>query len=242
MRRQPAFGFPPFAEATEALRALGHDVFSPAERDAALGFDPVGMTGHEDLSTVGFDLRDALASDLAWIARNTDALCVLPGWEHSTGARAEVALAAALDLSVGYLYDFHANSLIPAAALLHPVAHPSGETRVTSETGGQKGQKLAQVSRIPAQVLLEIAEHFGKGVVKYPPDESGLDNWRRGYAWSLSFDPAFRHLLAALSGEDIDPETGSKHVIAAAWHCITLADRMNHPEMARFDDRQDPRC
>jgi len=55
-------------------------------------------------------------------------LCVLPGWEHSAGARAEIALAAALDLLVGYLYDFHADSLIPAAALLHPVAHPSGET------------------------------------------------------------------------------------------------------------------
>lgn len=114
------------------------------------------------------------------------------------------------------------------------------ETRVTSETGGQKGKKLAQFNLLPSDSLWELAEHFGKGSEKYE-QVNGLDNWRNGYPWSLSFAAAFRHLTLALAGQDIDPETGSKHVIAVAWHMLTLAHQMNRPEMQGFDDRQDPK-
>lgn len=109
------------------------------------------------------------------------------------------------------------------------------EIRVTDPTtGGQKGSKLAQVSAIPADVLLELAEHYGKGRSKYP-DTDGIPNYAKGFAWSLSFDAAMRHLLQFWSGEDRDDETGSKHAIAAAWHCINLALLMEtHPEK---DDR-----
>jgi Domain of unknown function (DUF5664) len=100
------------------------------------------------------------------------------------------------------------------------------ETRVTSETGGQKGTKLARFDLLPTQPLWDLALHYGIGAVKYDDN-----NWRKGYDWRLSYAALCRHLSQFWGGEDIDPETGSKHVIAAAWHCLALAEFMDiHPE------------
>ena len=104
------------------------------------------------------------------------------------------------------------------------------ETRVRSETGGEKGSKLCQLSQLPPSVLIELGEHFGKGSEKY-----SAHNFRKGYPWSLSYDALQRHLNQFWGGEDWDPETGSKHVIAAAWHCIALAIFMD--EHINQDDR-----
>lgn len=90
------------------------------------------------------------------------------------------------------------------------------------DTGGRKGQKLAQFSQIPPDVLHELAEHYGKGIAKYPDDENGRANWTRGYSWRLSVDACQRHLNAWLRGESIDPETGSSHLVAAIWHLFAL--------------------
>jgi hypothetical protein len=98
MRKQPSFNFPAFHSAAAALRQKGHEVFNPAEADENNGFDPTGMTGHEDLSHLGFDLRAALGADLAYICKHAEAIVVLPGWENSSGATAEVATAKALGL------------------------------------------------------------------------------------------------------------------------------------------------
>jgi len=106
MRRVSEFNFPAFHQAARILREQGHEVFNPAEADENNGFDPSGMTGHEDLSHLGFDLRSALGADLAFICHKADAVVVLPGWERSLGATAEVATAKALGLKVAPLEDF----------------------------------------------------------------------------------------------------------------------------------------
>lgn len=118
MRGEPEFAFPAFAEGTRRLRVLGHHVLSPAEEDIARGFDPTGMTGNEDLSEHGFDLRHALGIDTAWICEHADAVIVLPGWERSSGATAEVALAKALGLPAYELEPFIAWQV---AGRPHPV-------------------------------------------------------------------------------------------------------------------------
>lgn len=100
------------------------------------------------------------------------------------------------------------------------------EVRVTDAvTGGQKGSKLARFSLIPRDFLWELAEHYGRGARKYEDR-----NWQKGYKWSLTVDALDRHLSAWLHGtpennwqpEDNDPETGSSHLIAVAWHVIAL--------------------
>ena len=110
-------------------------------------------------------------------------------------------------------------------------ATPAEERVTDPETGGQKGTKLARFDLLPAGPLWELAEHYGKGAKKYTDD-----NWRKGYAWSLSFAALMRHAWAFWRGEDIDLETGTPHIIAVAWHALALAEfRKSHPEK---DDRR----
>ncbi|MDR3736081.1 MAG: DUF4406 domain-containing protein [Acidobacteriaceae bacterium] len=108
MRGIAEFNFPAFNAAAEKLRDDGHSVFNPAERDnERLGVDisQGNDKGCETIAAVqhGFNLREALADDLAYICRHADAVAMLPGWEKSKGANAELATARALGLMEIYL-------------------------------------------------------------------------------------------------------------------------------------------
>lgn len=105
----PHFNFPAFNKACAILRAEGHAVFNPAERDIERhGGVDISADNHagsqEHAAKVhGFSLRDALADDTAFICKEADAIAMLPGWENSKGARAEHALAFALGHTIIYL-------------------------------------------------------------------------------------------------------------------------------------------
>lgn len=102
----PHFNYPAFNAAAAALRAEGHTVFNPAEYDIeTFGKDISNPTGDAEqaASDHGFDRRSALKADLAWICDNAEAIALLPGWEASSGARAEYALACALSLTPMHL-------------------------------------------------------------------------------------------------------------------------------------------
>lgn len=79
----PELNYPAFVEATRYLRYLGHEVYSPAEWESR----------HNNGV---FNLPIAFADYCYYICREADAVVVLPGWENSPGARAEVALAQAI--------------------------------------------------------------------------------------------------------------------------------------------------
>lgn len=105
MRGIAEFNFPAFHGAAAALRAEGHEVFNPAERDIehhGVDISKGNATGCEELAAKqhGFNLREALCDDLTFICLHADAVAVLPGWEKSKGAQAEVATANALGLRV----------------------------------------------------------------------------------------------------------------------------------------------
>lgn len=108
MRGIPEFNFPAFNAAAAALRAEGHEVFNPAEKDNerhGVDISKGNVAGCEDQAAAehGFNLREALALDLDFICRQADAVALLPGWQNSKGARAELATALALGLSIRYL-------------------------------------------------------------------------------------------------------------------------------------------
>lgn len=98
---------------------------------------------------------------------------------------------------------------------------------VDETTGARKAFNLQMVALIPVKFILALARHYGVGSQKY-----AKNNWRLGYDWEFSYNSAQRHLMAFWDGEDIDPDTGSPHVIAAAWHCAALHTFMaEHPEL-----------
>ena len=108
MRGIPEFNFPAFNVATKKLRAEGHEVFNPAEKDNqrhGTDISKGNATGDENLAAKqhGFNLREALAEDLDYICRQADAVALLPGWQNSKGALAELATARALGLKEIYL-------------------------------------------------------------------------------------------------------------------------------------------
>lgn len=108
MRGIPEFNFPAFFAAEETLKEAGYIPFNPARRDNdhhGVDISKGNSTGDESLaaSQHGFNLREALGSDLAYICSTADAIAMLPGWERSRGAQAEKATAEALGLEVMYL-------------------------------------------------------------------------------------------------------------------------------------------
>ncbi|KQP62944.1 dATP/dGTP diphosphohydrolase domain-containing protein [Nocardioides sp. Leaf285] len=250
----PAFNYPAFMNAAAALEGVGYAVFNPATHT---GLDTRGLTGNEAAdhpSLRGLDRRVAFLAYTQFILAEADAVAVLPGWETSKGARAEVALALAaglliIDAMTGERTEVDlraAEPQTPRCASQRPVAlvpaitaarrSESGEVRITSATGGQKGQKEAAFDLIPAGVLRELAVLFGRGNLKYPPGPDGTPNWKAGYPWSLTKAALDRHINTFWSREeDYDAEMGVKHVVNAIWHLIVLAWFMeNRPE---FDDR-----
>ena len=103
MRGIPEFNFPAFHKAAAMLREARYTVFNPAERDEAAHGKGVNASPTGDLKDIahtGFSLREALAADTEFICKEADAIALLPGWENSKGARAELALAEALGLEV----------------------------------------------------------------------------------------------------------------------------------------------
>lgn len=106
----------------------------------------------------------------------------------------------------------------------------SDEIRTVSSTGAEKGTKLARFDLLPVGPLRQVAEHYGKGAMKY-----SSNNWRRGYEWSKSYAALQRHATQFWGGEDFDEETGSHHMAAVAFHALALLEfATEHPD---FDDR-----
>jgi hypothetical protein len=208
MRGYDCFNFRSFDAASHVLAEDGWTVINPAQMDRdefGWGICP------EDNQAEGFDVEDALRRDFLAIL-NADAIALLPGWEHSTGAKAEKFVAETTGKTV---YEFYPTDGLREISRSLP---ESGEVRVVDpDTGGAKGQKLARFDLLPWDVLRIVAEHYGRGAEKYEDR-----NWEKGYDWSLSFAALMRHLVSFWQGEDIDAETNSPHLAAVVFHALAL--------------------
>ncbi|MFA6102200.1 MAG: DUF4406 domain-containing protein [Victivallaceae bacterium] len=85
--------FPAFFDAERALKLAGHNPVNPARHPPA-----VRCIFTEEVHTMTYE--DFLNLDLEIIASGCDAVALLPGWEHSPGARREHQLAVSLGLKV----------------------------------------------------------------------------------------------------------------------------------------------
>jgi hypothetical protein len=108
MRGIKDFNFPAFDAAASFLRSRGHEVFNPAEKDR--DHDPKGISWKSKTGDIKaaeatgvFDRRVAIRQDLDYIIDHADAIALLPGWDQSKGANAELWLARFLDLEEWHL-------------------------------------------------------------------------------------------------------------------------------------------
>lgn len=101
MRHRVLFNFPAFDRAADDLRSRGFHVISPADLDRAAGFDPKRLPKDWDWGKLpdGFELRHAAKRDLDALL-SCEAIHLLPGWEASKGATAELAVAHWIGLKV----------------------------------------------------------------------------------------------------------------------------------------------
>ncbi len=61
-----------------------------------------------------------------------------------------------------------------------------------------------------------LADLYGAGALKYSDD-----NWKKGYAWSLSYSAALRHLDAIERGEMVDKESfAGMGIEVLHWACV----------------------
>lgn len=193
----PDFNYPAFHKRAAELRASGYEVINPAENfngDQALPYEEYIRQGIRQVS-------------------DCDAICLLPGWEKSSGVQIELAVARALKLEV---FDHN----------MRNEHDPNSEFRkyhmYTSATGGQKlNQGKVQLELIPADALLEVARVMTYGAQKY-----AAHNWRRGLSWDYTIGSILRHVNAIMRGEDRDPETGLLHSAHAACQALFLTEFM----------------
>lgn len=87
----PELNFPAFNEAAKQLRALGHEVANPAEKQEE------GNPGMQWIDLMRLDIK---------MLMDCDAVAALPGWGDSRGARIEVELATALGFLVQPYYHW----------------------------------------------------------------------------------------------------------------------------------------
>lgn len=126
------FNYPEFFRVANALRALGHEVINPAETN--------GLTVEEALKDVvdnPMEWEDYMRLDLRSITQ-VEALCLLPGWQFSKGARLEIAVAKELNLP---LYIFKDGKLKPRIQVIGI----SGYARSGKDT---VAEKLAEVGYV----------------------------------------------------------------------------------------------
>lgn len=89
-----------------------------------------------------------------------------------------------------------------------------------SDIGGAKHDAgKAPLDLLSPLALTGTSRVLGFGAAKY-----AAHNWRRGIAWSRIIGAVFRHLLAFMRGEDIDPESGLPHIDHVACNVMFLQE------------------
>lgn len=104
MRGNAYFAFPEFMRAENFLKQNGWDVINPAKIDLENGFNPYDLPDDYDWNHEpdGMDVREVVRRDVLAIVDKCCSIYMLRGWEYSTGAVAEHALAKWLQMEIIY--------------------------------------------------------------------------------------------------------------------------------------------
>jgi hypothetical protein len=201
----PEYNYPAFKEAAERFRIWG---WEPVETTD--DFD-----GRTDLDYSVY-IRNAIERVMT-----CRAIALLPGWEGSRGATAEVALALCLGMPVyhavqgcGYL----SNNIEGLKEESRRVAgeyttRDSGEREVM-ETGSQRDTRegKGRFDLIPPFALQRLAGLYERGAAKY-----GDRNWELGQSSTRFYDSCMRHLVNYMAGDREED-----HLAAVMWNAVGM--------------------
>lgn len=94
MSGYPEHNFPAFDEVAGEMRALGHEVISPAELSRQ-----IGVIGEADGTIAADRYAICMRQDIEALLKVEGIIC-LPGWQKSKGAKFEVHLGQLLGLKI----------------------------------------------------------------------------------------------------------------------------------------------
>jgi len=230
------FNFPAFDEARDRINRWPDRVaVSPADIDREYGFDPVSLPSDYDWNLLpeSAGTRDEILRRDINALLTCDSIFMLPGWENSTGAKAEFQLAKWAGLTITYHMEAAWDADDIGGALKSAQPTEWKDTNPKDSVGCTK----PPLHCIPTPVLFEVGMAMFEGGWKYREA-----NYRViGVRSSIYYDAALRHLLAWWEGEDIDPASGISHVAKAISGLCVLRDCQMQAENGSGVDYKDDR-
>lgn len=201
------FNFHLFDRAELDLIEHGWKVINPARMDRDLGFDP-----YRDKVDAEF-LHAAMIRDTDAIIHHADAVAMLPDWEKSTGAKAEMALAFWKHIPV---YQWPDGTLIekpvPGAAIhTSPLSGKTASERKASPVAS------GVLDYFP-DAIVAVAQCSYAGNEQHNPGQPL--HWDR----SKSTDEADCLIRHFMERGTIDTD-GIRHSAKAAWRALALLQK-----------------
>lgn len=225
MTGKPDFNFAAFHVAAMNLEEQGWEAVNPAQLDYDAGYS---LERLNKLTPAEFQefLKGAVKRDLDAI-QTCQAIAMLPGWENSKGAKAELAVAQWLGLDEVYLdgakqpynSDERAEWNNECGKIdMGDYSFAAISNYAPDDPKGAAGAKKAPMDLLPPDALLETARAMGHGAAKY-----GRWNFVEAKVCAHTYVAAIgRHWAAYAKGQDDDAESGLKHLAHIAANCFIL--------------------
>jgi len=229
MKGIPSFNFPAFDDARNMIdwHWDGFEAVSPADIDRSHGFYPNELPDDQDWNIIppSAGTREEIIRRDIDAVLSCDAIYMLPGWEKSAGAKAELHLARWAGKKIYHHDDAVKPHRMPAAVNADLVDPPQSALKSAPKSTEHKdtnpkdsvGCTKPPLHCIPMPVLFEVGMGMYEGGWKYREA-----NWRViGVRASIYFDAAMRHLTSWWDGEDIDPASKIHH-ISKVMSCLAV--------------------
>lgn len=170
---------------------------------------------HEDEAT--FERACEVLCSLAYHASRGMDLEGVPGrvvsWDGTAGAPASYRVQRPSGVVAVHreIAEAATDWLASVAEWVQPTPLPAGAAVTALANGVKHDEHKPRPELLPPRALLSVSEVLAYGARKYAPD-----NWRKvPDAHTRYVGAALRHVLAHLTGERLDPESGKPHLAHA---------------------------